>query len=151
MALQLNKRRGSDVGTDLARIRSDMDDLFSLFFRGIQRPFRSRQMWPPVDIVDQGDSLIVKAEVPGCKAEDFDIAVHGSMMTISGEKKETREEKEKGYYHLESSVGQFCREFQLPEEVDENKVNATYKDGILTVKMTKVEKPKAAKIKVKQE
>ena len=148
MALQLSKRSRGDFDTDLMRVRRDMDDLFGLFFRGLQRP---RQFWPAIDIVEEGNTITVKAEIPGCKAEDFDISVQGNMMTISGEKKETREQKGKGYYHVESTVGQFCREFRLPDEVNEEKVEASYKDGVLTVKMQKSEKQKAAKIKVKQE
>ena len=132
----------------LARLQNEMDDLFDGFFGGLDRPFGAKS-WPALDIAEQDDALVVRAEVPGCKAEDIDISVYGNMLTISGEKKETKEDKDKGYYHTESVYGSFRREVMLPADVDPAKVEATYKDGILSITLPKAAASKAVKVPVK--
>ena len=92
---------------------------------------------------------MVRAEVPGCKAEDVDISVYGNKLTISGEKKFSDEKKEKGYYHMESTYGSFRRELALPTEVDQDKIEAECKDGVLSITLPKAAKAKAVKVKVK--
>jgi len=134
---------------ELARLHDEMDDLFDSFFRGLGRPLTSYKAWPTIDVADKDDAIVVRAEIPGCKAEDIDISVYGNILTISGEKKESKEEKEKGYYHMESSYGSFRREISLPTDVDEDKIDAVCKDGVLSITLPKAEKTKAVKVKVK--
>jgi HSP20 family protein len=133
----------------LANLHNEMDDLFDSFFRGLDRPFMGYKAWPTIDVAEEEDSIIVRAEVPGCKAEDIDISVYGNTLTISGEKKLSEEKKEKGYYHMESSYGSFRRELTLPTDVDQGKIDASCKDGVLSIKLPKAEKTKAVKVKVK--
>lgn len=134
---------------ELARLHNEMDDLFDGFFRGLGRPFDGYRAWPALDIAEQDDAIIVRAEVPGCKADDIDISVYGNMLTISGEKKETKESKDKGYYHTESVYGSFRREVNLPTDVDPANVEATCKDGVLSITLPKAAKSKAVKVQVK--
>jgi HSP20 family protein len=141
----INRRRNNG----LARLHHEMDDLFDGFFRGLDRPFLGYKAWPAIDVAEQEDSIVVRAEVPGCKAEDIDISVYGDTLTISGEKKLSEEKKEKGYYHVESSHGSFRRELALPTDVDPGKVEAVCKDGILSITLPKAAKSKAVKVKVK--
>lgn len=133
---------------ELARLHNEMDDLFDGFFRGLDRPF-GYHAWPALDVAEQDDAIVVRAEVPGCKADDIDISVYGNTLTISGEKKETKESKDKGYYHTESMYGSFRREVNLPAEVDPAKVEATCKDGVLSIHLPKSAKSKAVKVQVK--
>ncbi len=133
----------------LARLHSEMDDLFDSFFRGLDRPFAGYKAWPAIDVAEEEDAIVVRAEVPGCKAEDVEISVHGNVLTISGEKKHEDEKKEKGYYHIESAYGSFRRELTLPTDVDPEKVNAVCKDGVLSITLPKAVTAKAVKIKVK--
>jgi len=133
---------------ELARLHTDIDDLFDGFFRGLDRPFFSYKGWPAIDVTDNDNAVVVKAEVPGCKVEDIDVSVYGNTLTISGEKKETKQEKEKGYYHQESTYGSFRRDINLPADVDPDKIEADYKDGVLSVTLPKAEKTKAVKVKV---
>jgi HSP20 family protein len=133
---------------DLARLHRDMDDLFSAFL-GDWPVLSQRSVWPAIDIADDENEIVVKAEVPGCKAEDIDISVHGNTLTICGEKKAEEEKKEKGYYHLERSYGSFRREIGLPDDVAQDKVEASCKNGVLTITLPKSEKTKAVKVKVK--
>ena len=134
---------------ELARLHNEMDDWFDGFFRGLGRPFEAYRTWPALDVAEQDDALLVRAEVPGCKAEDIDISVYGNTLTISGQKKETKEEKDKGYYHTESVYGSFRREVNLPSDVDPAQVEATCKDGVLSITLPKAAKSKAVKVKVK--
>jgi HSP20 family protein len=143
MALVPVHKRG---GGDLARLHRDMDDLFGAFF-GDWPTFSHHRVWPAIDVADGENEIVVKAEVPGCKAEDIDISVHGNTLTISGEKKAEEEKKEKGYYHLERSYGSFRREIGLPSEVESDKVEASCKNGVLTINLPK--SAKAVKVKVK--
>ena len=133
----------------LTTLDNEMDDLFDSFFRGLDRPFAGYKAWPAIDVAEDENSIIVRAEVPGCNAEDVEISVYGNTLTISGEKKLKEEKKEKGYYHVESSYGTFRREITLPTDVDSDKIDATCKEGVLSITLPKAAKAKAVKVKVK--
>jgi len=133
----------------LARLHDEMDDLFDSFFRGLDRPFFGYKTWPSIDIAETENEFVVKAEVPGCKADDIDISIHGSTLTISGEKKQEEERKEKGYYHVERSYGSFRRDLNLSADVDTDKIEAECKDGVLTITLPKAETSKPVKVKIK--
>jgi len=136
---------------ELARLHSDMDDLIKTFFGDWTLPSYERRVWPPIDVADEENSICVRAEVPGCKAEDIDISVQGNTLTIRGEKKYSEEKKEKGYYHVETTYGSFRRDITLPSEVEPAKIEASCKDGILKVTLPKTEKVKPIKVKVKEQ
>ena len=146
MALVPFNKRNRD---GLARLHGEMDDLFDGFFRGLDRPFAGYKAWPAIDVAEEENSIVVRAEVPGCKSEDIDISVYGNTLTISGEKKFEEEKKEKGYYHIESTYGSFRRELTLPTDVDPGKVEAVCKDGVLSITLPKAASAKAVKVKVK--
>ena len=146
MAL-LSLRQGK---SDLARLHRDMDDLVSTFFGGTPL-LAEREVWPAIDISEDENSVTVKAEVPGCRPEDIDISVQGNILSISGEKRHEEEKKEKGYYYAERSYGSFRRDLTLGSEVDASKIDASCKDGVLTITLPKSEKAKAVKVKVKSQ
>ena len=146
MALVHLNRKGKN---ELSKLHDEMDNLFDGFFRGLERPFGGYKAWPAIDVAEKDDAIVVRAEVPGCKPDDIDISVYGNTLTISGEKKETKEEDEKGYYHMESTYGSFRRDINLPTDVDAGKVNAVCKNGVLSVTLPKAETSKAVKVQVK--
>ena len=135
-------------GSDLATLHRDMDDLFNAFFGGW--PTYEHKLWPAIDVAEDENAIVIKAEVPGCKADDIDISVHGNTLTISGEKKQEQEKKEKGFYHMERTYGSFRRDLNLPNDVDPAKIEATCKDGVLSVTLPKAERAKPTKIKIKE-
>jgi len=139
------------VRGDLRRLHDEMDDLIGGFFGDWNLPFLERKPWPAIDIEENENELVVKAEIPGCKADDIDISVHGNTLTIEGEKKEVQEKKEKNYYHCERTYGNFRRTMNLPTEIDQGKIDGVYKDGILTLTLPKAETAKAVKVKIKQQ
>ena len=106
--------------------------------------------WEPnIDVYDDKDKITVKAELPGMKKEDIDISVEGDMLTISGERKEEHEEKQGETYRSERYFGHFQRSLRLSQSVDPNKVQANYKDGVLTITLPKTEQSKPKQIDVK--
>ena len=148
MALVPARKRGRN---ELARLHDEMDGLLGRFFGDWGWPVLAHTHWPALDVAENENSYVVKAEVPGCKADDIDISVHGNILTLSGEKKEEQEKKEKGYYHVERSYGSFRRDVNLGGDVNTEKIEATCKDGVLTVTLPKSEKAKAIKVKVKEQ
>ncbi len=145
---EIKRERGK---SELARLRNEMDNLFRSFFEDWDWPAWKHVHWPAIDVADNENEIIVKAEVPGCKADDIDISVQGNTLTISGEKKEEHQQKDKEYYHVERSYGSFRRDINLSTEVKPDKIEASCKDGILTIKLSKMESSKAVKVKVKGE
>jgi len=111
----------------------------------------STRTWaPPVDIYENGDSLVLKAELPGIDPDDVEIRVEDNTLYLKGERKPEKDVKEQNYHRIERSYGTFARSFSLPNSVDADKVVANYKDGVLTLTMPKKEeaKPKTIKINV---
>ena len=121
MALVPARKRGRN---EMARLHDEMDSLLGRFLGDWDWPVLAHTHWPALDVAENENSYVVKAEVPGCKADDIDIAVHGNVLTISGEKKEEQEKKEKGYYHVERSYGSFRRDVNLGSDVDTEKIEA---------------------------
>jgi len=149
--MNLMKRRG-DSARPLARLRDEMDDLFGRFFEDWDwrrlAPSHSA-WWPSAEVFEQDDRITVKAELPGVKSKDVEVSVHDSTLTIAGEKKEETEHKGEGYYCSERRYGSFRRDIQLPAAVEEDKVEATCRDGVLTVTLPKSEEARARRIEVK--
>jgi HSP20 family protein len=140
------KRHRNELGT----LRHEMNDLFEDFFGGLERPWSlfEAKAWPALDVAEKEDAIVVRAEVPGCKPEDIDISVYGNTLTISGEKKASTEERHDGFYHVESSYGTFRRDVALPTDVDEEKIEAVCKNGVLSVTLPKAAQSRAVKVKV---
>ncbi|MCX6809007.1 MAG: Hsp20 family protein [Candidatus Berkelbacteria bacterium] len=129
-------------------LRDAMDKLFE---DSVITPGKMTGM-PKVDIVDKKNSVVVKAEVPGVAEDDINIEILDNVMTISGEKREEKEDgsEDKGYYYKESHTGGFSRSFSLPSEVVADKAEAAVKNGVLTVTIPKIEPKKAKKIAIKK-
>lgn len=95
---------------------------------------------PKVDIAESENDFEIQLHVPGMKKEDFNIDLNKDQITISGERKFENEKKEKNFHSVESYFGSFNRTFHLPDVINKDKVDASYQDGILTVKLPKDEK-----------
>lgn len=134
-----------------------MDDMWrrpfpSLFGRDRWLPIRSLSIRiPSLDVYEEKDAVVVKAELPGMKKEDVEVNLAGENLTIKGEKKEDKEVKEEDYYRRERSYGSFLRTVALPCEVKSDEIKASFKDGVLEVRMPKTEDAKKKSIAVKIE
>jgi HSP20 family protein len=104
---------------------------------------------PTLDVYEQKDDLIVKAEIPGLTKDEIDITLEGNFLTIKGEKKKEDEVKDENYYRSERSYGAFSRTIELPVAIQTDKVNAAFKDGVLEIRMPKTEEAKKNVVKVK--
>jgi HSP20 family protein len=127
----------------------EMDDFFNRFFRNMPLTERGWEWAPSVDISETDGTIILKAEMPGLEAKDIDIDITGDMLTLKGEKKVEEERKEERYYCRERHYGSFQRSFQLPAGIQSDKVDADFKNGILTVNIPKSEESKQKKIDIK--
>jgi len=103
---------------------------------------------PKLDISEGRKDITIKVEIPGIEAKDFDISIVGRRLTIRGEKKQEQKEKDETYYRVERSYGYFNRTIELPAEVDPNKVDASYKRGVLKMKLRKIKESEMKRIKV---
>lgn len=135
---------------DVVSVQDEMSRLFDDVFG--QRPARVQWtdgIWnPSVDVTEDKDSVLVKAEMPGLNKDDIKISVQDSILTLKGEKKQEKEEKETDYHRIERSYGSFCRSFQLPTTVRADKIKANYKDGVLSITLPKTEEVKPKEIPI---
>lgn len=133
---------------DLMALQERMNKLFDeTFSRGAQDV--DVGAWsPPVDIIEQGDEIIIKMEIAEVEQKEIDIKVEGNALTIKGERKLEEGTKREDYLRLERPYGSFSRSFSLPTTVDHEKVKASHKDGILRIILPKREETKPKQIKV---
>ncbi|MGQ0429754.1 MAG: Hsp20/alpha crystallin family protein [Gammaproteobacteria bacterium] len=125
----------------------------ALFGRWPQLPVENgdRYEWSPVaDIAETDEEYLVKAELPGIKREEVKVALEDGMLTISGERRQEKEVKERRMHRIERFYGTFSRSFWLPDDADADLIRADCKEGVLTVHIPKTQasKPKAIEIKV---
>jgi HSP20 family protein len=135
---------------DLVSIQDEMNRLFDDFFgRPATRPEWTEGVWTPsVDVSETKDNVIINAEIPGMSKEDVKLSVQNNVLTLSGERKQEKEEKDVNYHRIERSYGSFSRSFTLPASVKPDKVKATYKDGILKITLPKSEEAKPKQIPI---
>jgi HSP20 family protein len=138
---------------ELERMRREMDRLWDSLVEG--RPGRRVEEmgeWlPSLDVSETKNDLLVKAELPGLDPKEIDISVANGILTIKGEKKQEKEEKEENYHLVERSYGSFVRSVQLPKDVQSDNISASFKNGILKITLPKSEESKKKEIKIKVE
>lgn len=134
---------------EIGRLRRDIDDLWRRFFGETGGETSLAEWMPSVDVSEEDDNILVKADLPGLEAKDIDINVSGDQLTIKGEKKTEEEKKEANYYSKERFFGTFHRAIRLPAEVDADKVDATFKNGVLDISLPKSDASKRKRIEVK--
>lgn len=134
---------------DLQREMNDLFDNFSLG-RWLDRDDSLFEgAWTPaIDVHDSKDNIVVRADLPGMKKEDIEVSIQDGTLIIRGEKKEETERKEKGAVRTERFYGSFHRAVSLPTAVDDTKVKANYKNGVLELTLPKKEEAKPKQIKI---
>lgn len=148
------KRNGETTGglATIDRLHREMDRVFDRFFEPswgnagmLAAPFAG-DFAPPLDVKESEKEITVRAELPGVEPSKIDVKVVGDVLTLSGSKEDEHEETGEGFYRSERAFGSFSRSITLPESVDPDKVDAEFKNGVLSIKMTK--KPGALPKKV---
>ncbi|MFB3903129.1 MAG: Hsp20/alpha crystallin family protein [Acidobacteriota bacterium] len=136
---------------ELVALQDRMNRIFeeSVRARGAEEgEFASGTWSPPVDIYETQEALLVKAELPEVNREDIDIRLENGVLTIRGQRKLSDELKSYQCYRMESRYGSFSRSFSLPRSVDADKIEASYRDGVLNITIPKREETKARQIQI---
>lgn len=137
---------------ELTPFRREMDRLIERFFGELPGLELPRMGWfPRLDMTETKDTLVIKAELPGMEAKDLDISVAGNTLTIKGEKKQEKEEKDEHRHLIERSYGSYSRMVDLPSTVAPDKIKASFKNGVLTITLPKTEEAKRKAIPIKVE
>ncbi len=141
----------SNPWTALPTLQNRVNRLFDDMFPEIgQGDDMGLMEWRPmVDTYEKDDAIVVNAELPGVNKEDISVDVKNNILTISGERKHEEDVNEDNYFRKERFYGKFQRSFTLPDNVDSEKVDAAYKDGVLEVKIPKTEQGTTKKIEIK--
>ena len=136
--------------TGLTTLRTELDRLFDRFWEREfpELPAFAGEWSPSLDLSETKDALVVKAEIPGIEPKEIQISLQEQVLTVKGEKRREKEEKDEHYYRRERSWGAFARSIRLPAPVVGEKVTATFKNGLLTVTLPKAEEAKPKHIDV---
>jgi HSP20 family protein len=137
---------------DLSRVEREMEEMFGRFSRGwpsLQGEGEALGWAPAVDVVDRNGEVVLRADLPGLTEKDIQLTLQDGSLTIQGERKEEKEEKDENYYCCERSYGSFSRSLAVPAGVNADKINATFKNGVLEVHLPKTKESTGKKIEVK--
>lgn len=133
-------------------LRHDMDSIFERYLPSLFQREPENGAWmnmsTKIDLCETEDSLELEMDAPGIAQKDIDITLNGQTLTVSGEREDKREEKSKDYHRVERSFGSFRRQIALPCEVDEDKIEASLKDGVLKIAMPKTDQAKKSSRKI---
>lgn len=139
------------LASDLPRMDRGMEEMMGRLFGPWPRAEAESLGWSPaIDLVDRKDELFLRADLPGVTEKDIELTVQDGMLTLRGERKEEKETKEgEGYYCSERWAGSFSRTLRLPPGMDAEKVNATFKNGVLEIHIPKTKEAEGKKIEIK--
>jgi HSP20 family protein len=134
-------------------IQDEMNRAFDRFFSkdswNDEESVNQAGWYPVVDISENNDEYLLSAELPGLRKEDIHISFTDGVLRLEGERKKEKEEKDTDYHRVERAFGKFCRTFRLPNTVKIDKISADFKDGILNIRLPKMEEVKPKEIEVK--
>ena len=140
-------------GSPLMSLRDEMDDLFHNFFGAPAQSRLPEMSVPSIDVSETESAIEVVTDVPGINADDVHIEVRDGVLSISGqtsEKKESEEGDGRKFHRIERRSGSFARSLRLPCSVDQDKIDAEMKDGVLTVTLPKAEEARGRKVTIRQ-
>ena len=151
MSTTLTKRepRGLRPFEPLQSVRDEMEYLWSQLVGDRPGGWLAPLKIPAMDLSETADAIQVRMDVPGFKAEEMNVQLSNNVLTVSGEHVEEEKKVDKAYHRMERRGGRFSRSVALPAPVDEDQIDAQYRDGVLTVSMPKTLEAKSRKIKVK--
>jgi HSP20 family protein len=144
-----------DPFRDLVTLQERMNRLFEDSLSRSKTTDQEMAMgaWTPaVDIFETPEMIVMKADLPGIDEKDIDVRIENNVLILRGERKFLKEAKEEDYHRIERSFGVFSRTFQLPGTIDQTRISAVHKDGVLEVRLPKREdsKPKQIKVDIKK-
>jgi HSP20 family protein len=138
-------------GQDFDLLRREMDQLFNSFFpaRGQQQEGGGSALWAPrTDLAETDDAFVLAMDLPGIKSDDIEITFEDGTLKVSGERNASREQESGQYHRIERSYGRFFRSFRFGTNADPDKISASFDDGVLTIRVGKMEESKPRRIEV---
>jgi HSP20 family protein len=134
----------------ISTMRREMDRLFDRLWQGDGFELTTAGQWnPDMDFMEAKDGFVANLEVPGIEPKDIEVSVNNGVLTIKGEKKQQTEEKDEHFYRMERTYGSFLRSVRLPAAVDESRVNATFKNGMLKISLPKTAEARGTNVPIK--
>jgi HSP20 family protein len=137
-----------DPTREVDSLQSEVNRVFDAFFGNGGSRAANRRWIPAMDLVEAGDHLVLRADLPGMEKDDVEIEVKDGILTVSGERKAEHEEKSEGFYRAERSFGSFSRSLTLPKGSDASKVEAEFDKGVLEVRIPKPEETKPHRVEI---
>jgi HSP20 family protein len=138
-----------DPSREVESLHSEMNRLFDSFFGGrVGNGVASRRWVPAMDLAEEGDELVLRADLPGLTEDDVEIEVKDGVLTVSGERRAEKKKEGEGFYRVERAFGSFSRSLSLPEGIDADKVRAEFDNGVLEVRIPKPEERKAHRVQI---
>ncbi len=137
-----------DPFRDVLALQNRMNSIFQEFNRGDGDVMSTAAFVPPVDVYEDEHKVVLKLEVPGMKESDLDIQLENNVLTVKGERKFEKEEKEENFHRIERRYGSFYRSFTIPNTVNPDSVKANYDAGVLKIELEKRAEAKPKQIKV---
>jgi HSP20 family protein len=144
-----------DPARELSSLQAEMNRVFSSFFdspapgaANTAGPSGPRRWYPAMDLVEGDEHFVLRVDLPGMSEDDVKIEVQNDTLVVSGERKETHEQKREGFYRLERSMGAFARSLSLPEGIDADGVSASFDRGVLEVRIPKPEQRKPRRVEI---
>ena len=143
-----NKPAVANPFRELLSFQEEINKLFDDFFKAPRIADDVVSFVPDIDIAETKDAFVIKADLPGLTEKDIEVSLTNNVLTIKGERKEEKEEKDKNFYRKERVYGTFIREIQIPKKVQSDKVKAKFKNGVLEIELPKAEEEKEKTIKI---
>jgi len=139
-----------DFEGEMARLRDRMNRLFSDFSKEAERPelLNEAEWTPALDVLEDKDNITIRADMPGMEPDEIDLSISGDVLHISGERKREIDRNDENYHAIERGYGKFHRRVDLPAPVEVDNIKASYKNGVLTVKLPKIKGKDTGAIKV---
>ena len=137
-----------DPGRELDTLQSEMNRVFDAFFGTRPGNGAGRRWVPAIDLVEDGEQLVLRADLPGMTEDELEVEVKDGVLTVSGERKAEEKKEDEGYYRVERAFGHFSRSLSLPEGVDADQVTANFDNGVLEVRIPKPEERKPHRIQI---
>ena len=152
MATTLAPQKSTSVPANrdsFSLLRKEMEELISNFWGSNPTNWLDGNLSPAVDVSEQENAFLMKVDIPGLEAKDLNVQVHGNTVTVSGQRQEEKETKDKTYYRMERRQGSFSRTINMPCNINEGEVAAEYVNGVLSLTLPKTEASKPKKIAIK--
>jgi len=147
------KFRALEEKEEFARLQDEMNQLLSRYSSGIEQaePLDEIRWVPPLDILENKDDIVVRVDIPGITPDEIDLSISGDVLRIKGKRTRKIDREDENYHTIERDYGKFDRQIVLPAPVRADSIKASYKDGVLCIKLPKLEEEKTGRIKVSLE